>query len=195
MDWSVPPWVAPRTITPSHGLSIIGQFLSGILSVRCENGQSVSPAACLLCGRKHSQQGASKPKSMRCAFLHLLLSSIPATIAGCPHLARFSRDVGYHRSSPQASFGPTGIHSVFFLGTRFSARNWKTYSTRNKLEGEARGIPRLAKNERDVGHPAVVVGIQPKSACRKGCALCLLCVLWGVNASKRHRLPAFRGQP
>jgi hypothetical protein len=28
-----------------------------------------------------------------------------------------------------------------------------------RFEGEARGIPYLAKNERDMGHPAVVAGI------------------------------------
>jgi hypothetical protein len=33
---------------------------------------------------------------------------------------------------------------------------------RNRLEGEVRGIPHLAKNERDVGHPDVVAGIEPK---------------------------------
>jgi hypothetical protein len=30
-----------------------------------------------------------------------------------------------------------------------------------KLEGEACGAPRLAKNERDVGHPAIVAEIEP----------------------------------
>jgi hypothetical protein len=34
----------------------------------------------------------------------------------------------------------------------------------SKLEGEAWGIPHLAKNERDVGHPAIADGIGPKSA-------------------------------
>jgi hypothetical protein len=34
----------------------------------------------------------------------------------------------------------------------------------SKLEGEACGIPHLAKNERDVGHPAIVDGIGHKSA-------------------------------
>jgi hypothetical protein len=37
-------------------------------------------------------------------------------------------------------------------------------SARDRLEGEARGIPHLAKNERDVGHPAIGAGIEPKSA-------------------------------
>jgi hypothetical protein len=32
---------------------------------------------------------------------------------------------------------------------------------RERLEGEACGIPHLAKNERDVGHPAMVAGIEP----------------------------------
>ena len=30
--------------------------------------------------------------------------------------------------------------------------------------GERSGIPHLAKNERDVGHPAMVAGLEPKSA-------------------------------
>jgi hypothetical protein len=30
-----------------------------------------------------------------------------------------------------------------------------------RLEGETCGIPHLAKNERDVGHPAIVTGIEP----------------------------------
>jgi hypothetical protein len=34
--------------------------------------------------------------------------------------------------------------------------------TCRKLEGETCGIPHLAKNERDVGHPAVVAGIEPQ---------------------------------
>jgi len=34
--------------------------------------------------------------------------------------------------------------------------------TCERLAGESRGIPHLAKNERDVGHPALVVGIEPK---------------------------------
>jgi hypothetical protein len=36
--------------------------------------------------------------------------------------------------------------------------------TRQRLEGEARSIPHLAKNERDMGHPTSVAGIEPKSA-------------------------------
>jgi hypothetical protein len=32
-----------------------------------------------------------------------------------------------------------------------------------QVEGEACGIPHLAKNERDVGHPAVAAGIEFKS--------------------------------
>jgi hypothetical protein len=36
--------------------------------------------------------------------------------------------------------------------------------TRGRFEGEGCGIPHLAKNERDVGHPAVAAGIEAKSA-------------------------------
>jgi hypothetical protein len=31
----------------------------------------------------------------------------------------------------------------------------------SRLEGRACGIPHLAKNERDVGHPAIGAGIEP----------------------------------
>jgi hypothetical protein len=42
-------------------------------------------------------------------------------------------------------------------------RTWGTpedLSTRERLEGEVCGIPHLAKNERDVGHPAIGSGIE-----------------------------------
>ena len=32
---------------------------------------------------------------------------------------------------------------------------------RSKIECKTCGIPHLAKNERDVGHPAIVAGIEP----------------------------------
>jgi hypothetical protein len=34
---------------------------------------------------------------------------------------------------------------------------------RGRLGGEACGIPHLAKNERDVGHPAVAAGMESKT--------------------------------
>jgi hypothetical protein len=36
--------------------------------------------------------------------------------------------------------------------------------TRHRLEGESCGIPHLAKNERDMGHPAFGDGIEPEGA-------------------------------
>jgi hypothetical protein len=42
-------------------------------------------------------------------------------------------------------------------GTRWSC------GFRERLEGEVCGIPHLAKNERDVGHPAIGAGIEPKT--------------------------------
>jgi hypothetical protein len=36
--------------------------------------------------------------------------------------------------------------------------------TRDRFGGKVCGIPHLAKNERDVGHPASGAGIEPKSA-------------------------------
>ncbi len=53
---------------------------------------------------------------------------------GAPHLARFSRDVGCHRCDP-LSFG-----------------------VRCAIQVSVRGIPHLATNERDVGHPGFVRG-------------------------------------
>jgi hypothetical protein len=35
-----------------------------------------------------------------------------------------------------------------------------------ELRGESGGVPHLAKNERDVGHPAIVAGLESKSARR-----------------------------
>ena len=40
----------------------------------------------------------------------------------------------------------------------------RSCGTRGRLEREACGIPHLAKNERDVGHPAIADGIGPKNA-------------------------------
>ena len=37
-----------------------------------------------------------------------------------------------------------------------------------RLDGEACGIPHLARNERDVGHPAIGEGIEPK---KRACLL------------------------
>jgi hypothetical protein len=37
-----------------------------------------------------------------------------------------------------------------------------------QLGGDCCGIPHLAKNERDVGHPAIVAGIEPRSAFATG---------------------------
>jgi hypothetical protein len=62
-------------------------------------------------------------------------------ILGAPHLARFSRDVGYH-SPIFVTFKLLGALSFGFI-----------------LRGaavEIRGIPYLAKNERDMGHPELV---------------------------------------
>jgi hypothetical protein len=62
------------------------------------------------------------------------------------------------QSAPQvpplrcASVGMTNQHG----GTRVDL--WGP----SQLEGEACGVPHLAKNERDVGHPAVGAGIDPK---------------------------------
>jgi len=75
-------------------------------------------------------------------FMRLsLMKAAHAAVAGAAYrksgyLARFSRDVGYHGSLPEPSLGVI------------------------KLEGRRGGIPHLAKNERDMGHPAIVVGTE-----------------------------------
>jgi hypothetical protein len=38
----------------------------------------------------------------------------------------------------------------------------RSCGTLDRFEGEVCGIPHLAENERDVGHPVVVAGIEPK---------------------------------
>jgi hypothetical protein len=38
----------------------------------------------------------------------------------------------------------------------------RSCGVRKRFEGRACGIPHLAKNERDMGHPAIVAGIEPK---------------------------------
>ncbi len=63
--------------------------------------------------------------------------SMASRIPGAPHLARFSRDVGYHCGRGAAS------------KDRWDPEGFRVQS---------RGIPHLAKNERDVGHPGSVVG-------------------------------------
>jgi hypothetical protein len=40
----------------------------------------------------------------------------------------------------------------------------KAVVARDRFEGKACGIPHLAKNERDVGHPAIVAGMELKGA-------------------------------
>jgi hypothetical protein len=40
----------------------------------------------------------------------------------------------------------------------------RSWGSRGRLEGEAGGIPHLAKNERDVGHPGTGAGIEPKDS-------------------------------
>jgi hypothetical protein len=40
----------------------------------------------------------------------------------------------------------------------------RSCGVRKRLEGEACGIPHLAKNERDVGHPAVFAGDEAQRA-------------------------------
>jgi hypothetical protein len=57
-----------------------------------------------------------------------------------------------------------------FLSVVFGPHTlWRTWGTRvdlsyrDRLEGETCGIPHLAKNERDVGHPAIGAGMEPKA--------------------------------
>jgi hypothetical protein len=59
--------------------------------------------------------------------------------------------------------------SWLVLRSRKSGQRWcehgapvRSCGDRTRLEGEACGIPHLAKNERDVGHPTIGAGIEPK---------------------------------
>jgi len=76
---------------------------------------------------------------MRLSFM----KAAHAAVAGAAdrksgYLARFSRDVGYHGSFPEPSLAMI------------------------KLEGRRGGIRHLAKNELDMGHPAIVVGTEKR---------------------------------
>ena len=67
---------------------------------------------------------------------------------------------------------------------------------RSRLEGEASGIPHLAKNERDVGPPAIVAGIEREVTWRLlRVARCRICGLHGLRShtvADRDRLwPVF----
>ena len=59
-------------------------------------------------------------------------SMVPSRRPGAPHLARFSRDVGYSQMSTVSA------------------------PDESRAKGRSSGIPHLAKNVRDVGHPAFV---------------------------------------
>jgi hypothetical protein len=52
-----------------------------------------------------------------------------------------------------------------------------------EIGGERSGIPHLAKNERDVGHPAMVAGLEPKSAFLPSSTSLLKSETWGTNQS------------
>jgi hypothetical protein len=56
-------------------------------------------------------------------------------------------------------------------------------------EGKAYGIPHLAKNERDVGHPAVGAGLEPQKACCGGICGLRLRRLDTTNKRESGELP------
>src|SRR5580698_8334001 len=66
-----------------------------------------------------------------------------------------ARTKSYVRASPIV-FGPRTLRRT--QGTRTDPCD------RRRLEGETSGIPHLAKNERDVGHPALAAGIELPSS-------------------------------
>ena len=59
-----------------------------------------------------------------------------------------------------------GLRPSFSAHVRWCERGapLRSCDARNRLEGEACGIPHLAKNERDMGHPSMVAGMESKSA-------------------------------
>jgi hypothetical protein len=59
-----------------------------------------------------------------------------------------------------------GASSIVSADVRWCERRApvRCFETRRRLEGEGCGIPHLAKNERDMGHPEVGAGIEPKRA-------------------------------
>ena len=62
------------------------------------------------------------------------------------------------------------IRVVASAASRKSGQRWCELGAHirgpHQLEGKTCGIPHLAKNERDVGHPAIVAGIEPKKRSR-----------------------------
>jgi hypothetical protein len=60
--------------------------------------------------------------------------------------------------------GMVGLRPSFSSHVRWGERGAPVQSgeARSRLEGETCGIPHLAKNERDMGHPAIAEGIEAK---------------------------------
>src|ERR1700677_237611 len=107
----------------------------------------------------------------------MLLDSISTTNAGCPTSRSFFARCGIPPRSSRASDNKEDVlRRPAFL---FANGSWPQppERLRNKsallweLRGERGGIPHLAKNERDVGHPALVVGIEPKARSLPGHSL------------------------
>ena len=57
-----------------------------------------------------------------------------------------------------------GLRPSFSSHVRWCERGvpLRSCEVRSRLEGEAFRIPHLAKNERDMGHPAIGVGMEPQ---------------------------------
>jgi hypothetical protein len=79
---------------------------------------------------------------------------------GAPHLARFSRDVGYHSSPPHAGEGShnsTGVHSSTRVPyVRTSVRGPKTMGEAQRKPFVPNSMHRFLGSERNVMGPAVL---------------------------------------
>jgi hypothetical protein len=106
-----------------------------------------------------ASEGRKEPKPVPHAVTAGKTPVLPAVSA--PHLAHFSRDVGYHKPFPQTSYGLHNSPRVPYVRT--SVRGPKTM-------GEApstafRSVEKPRSQKRDLGHP-LIIRPRRRSSCR-----------------------------
>jgi hypothetical protein len=80
-------------------------------------------------------------------------------------ITHYARSCSNEQTVRSETKGCGGLRPSFSAHGRWCERRAPVWicGSRSRLEGETHGIPHLAKNERDVGHPAIGPGIEPKS--------------------------------
>jgi hypothetical protein len=91
-------------------------------------------------------------------------------IRWCPVTGQITFCGGIHSvekklQSPDSTIRPRHFHLIRWIAGPSTL--WWICGTRSGFEGEACGIPHLAKYERDVGHPAIGAGIERVCECRE----------------------------